>query len=205
MAEHKSETEVPEKFLYTPSPLRSMSNYNPGGGCVAGYCDVKMANGYTKKVSEIKKGDRVSGMGGENNEVKCVVRTKIGESGVLFVRPMCGLEITPYHPINITGLWIFPANLTLPTPVFGVEFVYSFVLDGGHVVVVNDIKCICLGHNINDGAARHEYLGTSKVIDDLKRAKGWESGLVTLKEGAFLRSVETTLTDSLDLSKEIYP
>jgi len=39
--------------------------------------------------------------------------------------------------------------------------------------LVNGIHCISLGHGIEEDVARHEYLGTQKVIDDLEKFQGW--------------------------------
>lgn len=41
-------------------------------------------------------------------------------------------------------------------------------------MVVNGIECICLGHGLKaNTVVAHDYLGTSKVIDDLMTMEGW--------------------------------
>lgn len=45
-----------------------------GGGCFAGDCLVKMANGELKKVKEVVKGDLVKGRNGEVNKVQLAVK-----------------------------------------------------------------------------------------------------------------------------------
>lgn len=40
------------------------------------------------------------------------------------------------------------------------EAVYSFVLDKEHVMIINNIECICMGHGFTEEVAKHEYFGT---------------------------------------------
>ena len=42
------------------------------------------------------------------------------------------------------------------------------------------MECVTLGHGLEEEVVKHEYYGTSAVIDDLKRMGGWEEGLVVL-------------------------
>jgi hypothetical protein len=52
-----------------------MANYyDVDGGCIYGECEVKMADGTTKKVKELKKGDIVEGLQGPT-VIKCVIKT----------------------------------------------------------------------------------------------------------------------------------
>ena len=52
-------------------------------------------------------------------------------------------------------------------------------------MIVNGMECITLGHGFTGDVVSHEYLGTGKVIEDLKACNSWESGLVSV--GEFVR------------------
>jgi Mg-chelatase subunit ChlD len=63
---------------------------------------------------------------------------------------------------------------------------YNLVLESGHVVsAVTDsgveFEAVTLGHGKTGGIVEHDYLGTSKIIDDLRKCKGWEAGYIELK------------------------
>jgi len=51
---------------------------------------------------------------------------------------------------------------------------YDFILDNGHVMIINGVECISLGHGFKGKIVEHEYFGTEKVINDLKKIKGWD-------------------------------
>ena len=53
-------------------------------------------------------------------------------------------------------------------------------------MIVNGMECVSLGHGLKEGeVVEHEYLGTEKVVEDLKKGEGWERGLVEV--GEFVR------------------
>ena len=49
---------------------------------------------------------------------------------------------------------------------------YSFALDQGHTIWVNDIECVTLGHGFKEDIVRHNYYGTQRVIEDLRILDG---------------------------------
>jgi len=82
-----------------------------------------------------------------------------------------GLLITNYHPVFVQneGKWRFPVDVKQSEKVY-VDQYYNFVLEAGHVMNVNGMKCITLGHGIKrDEVLEHEYLGTQAIIEDLKK------------------------------------
>jgi len=101
-----------------------------------------------------------------------------------------GLTITPYHPVKINGEWKFPKLIGSIRKQFVPEY-FNFVLqENQSSMFVNGIECICLGHGLQDNeTVTHDYLGTGKVLDDLKQMQGWEDGLVTV--GQFERDPVT--------------
>jgi len=59
---------------------------------------------------------------------------------------------------------------------------------GAHVVsstflnIENGFKALTLGHTQgNSSCAKHEYLGTQRIIDDLRKIPGFSNGYVELK------------------------
>jgi len=54
------------------------------------------------------------------------------------------------------------------------------VVDQGHVATVNGVELILLGHNYEEGILKHEYFGTQRVLNDLKKLPGFNEGLVHL-------------------------
>ena len=60
--------------------------------------------------------------------------------------------ITNNHPVRINGEWHKPKHLDfaedfeLETPMY----IYNFVLDKCHILLVNGYECITLGHDLKD-------------------------------------------------------
>ena len=48
-------------------------------------------------------------------------------------------------------------------------------------MIINDITVVTLGHNFKDNnVVQHDYYGSDKVINDLKKINGWEKGMILL-------------------------
>ena len=91
------------------------------------------------------------------------------------------MKITPYHPIRINNKWYHPIKLVTPIPVY-CDYVYNFVLDKHHIITINDVDVIGLGHGINDNhITSHNFFGTDRVIKHLKTHPGWEEGLIVIE------------------------
>mmetsp|Transcript_64913 Transcript_64913/g.131853 ORF Transcript_64913/g.131853 Transcript_64913/m.131853 type:complete len:100 (-) Transcript_64913:68-367(-) len=58
--------------------------------------------------------------------------------------------------------------------------VYNIVLDRGHVVTVDGVEAVTLGHGLQDDIVRHPYFGTHAVVDDLRALPGWHRGRIDL-------------------------
>ena len=43
---------------------------------------------------------------------------------------------------------------------------------------VNGICCVTLGHGLKGENVEHDYFGTEKVVNDLKRFESFEAGFV---------------------------
>jgi len=114
-------------------------------------------------------------------EVRCVVRIARSSSKALLGFPG-GLTITGKHPVRIAGRWVLPSQMCqdleqVPNPS---GFVYNFVLEQCHIVLVNGVECVTWGHGIDEDVVRHSYYGTNDVISDISKLPGWDEGFVTV-------------------------
>jgi len=188
-----------------PISRAAMANMylNVSRPCVAGQCQVSMADGSQKLVEDVCKGDRVLSNDGATAVVTCVLKTVIEDQELPLACFKTGLKITPYHPVldTFTKKWNFPCNIADIVQVRSNEVpaVYSFVLDGGHYLEVDGIPCISLGHGLRDDpVASHPYLATSKVLEDLSYLPGWQNGLIVARDNCFVRNPATDLLCGID-------
>jgi hypothetical protein len=106
------------------------------------------------------------------------------------------LVVTPWHPIKYNNEWCFPNELSSVSLV-QCEAVYSFVLDKHHVMNIENFEVICLAHGYTNDILAHNFWGTQKIINDLKKKDGFESGLVVLQSGCLMTDPNTGLVCSL--------
>eukprot|EP01112_Ceratiomyxa_fruticulosa_P020975 TRINITY_DN7285_c0_g2_i1.p1 TRINITY_DN7285_c0_g2~~TRINITY_DN7285_c0_g2_i1.p1 ORF type:complete len:812 (-),score=239.44 TRINITY_DN7285_c0_g2_i1:113-2548(-) len=173
-----------------PAPIRSMYAYHRSSApCFDGNSIVKMANGEEKKVGLIKKNDMVLSLNGQPAKVLCVIKTHCANSKTHLVELEGGLRITPYHPVFVGDKWCFPLDLG-EVKEMPCKAIYSFILESGHIMLINGVKCVSLGHNFHDDVVKHEYFGSKKVVDDLKKMAGWNVGLVEFSTAGCLRRDE---------------
>jgi len=166
-----------------PAPPIQMSHYyNQSYGCFAGFCKAQVSKDEFKRCDLLKKGDKVLNGKGSTGTIKCVVRTKIAEESVPLIK-IRNLVSTPFHPVKIDGRWQFPVHVkNSQRQRFDVKYVYSFLLESGESMIIEDTECICYNHQIeNDPVATHPFFGTEKVIEELQRFEGFTDGLVTIK------------------------
>ena len=152
-----------------------MSRYmDRSGGCISGECFVG-----DKKVSELRRGDKIMNSNNQEVEIECVIKRKCQDNKKALVIFENGLKITAWHPIFVDNKWIFPCSLVDNSTVkFNkydyCEAVYTFILKKidntrPNHIIVNGIKVITLAHNIeNDNIASHNYYGTDMVIEDMR-------------------------------------
>ena len=133
------------------------------------------------------------------------------------------LHITAWHPVRVPvradsakddsetereseRQWRFPCSIA-PTVESDCDAIYSFVLEGGHTMVIGGVECVTLGHNFTGEVVGHEYFGSNAVLDDLAQTHGWEAGLVELRPGPLLRHSQSSCGDAkgmmLDVGREI--
>jgi len=190
------------------APTNMSNYYYAHGGCIYGeglvkvgsstpnsFPNPKSTNRFLKRVKDIQKNDQILQSDGSLSTVLCVVETVLPEGAELV--KINDLQITPYHPVLMTNIvgnpqWQFPIKVHLSKLVPFHGTVYDFVLDRGHLISVDGIHCITLGHGRTDfQVIAHPYYGTQKIIEDLKKLQGWEEGRVVI--GKLIRDPTTNL------------
>ena len=192
--------------------LASMASYNdPRGGCVDSCCTIAMFNGTSKRLKDVQKFDIIKSINSNNKivgaKVLCVVETII-ESGYRHYVNVNGVLITPWHPIKF-GLhgkeetWCFPGELfstfNLPS-----SSMITLVLENHHVMFINGLKCITLGHNFtNHSKLIHPYYGTNKVIENLMYyfPEDYAKGKISVKDSHI--SYHTTSTSTSTITESV--
>ena len=147
-------------------------------GCFHGDSLVKIANNNCIKIKDLRKNTHIIDSDGNPAIIECVVTFPCNNSACLS-EFSDGLKITPYHPIKINGTWRFPID------VVGAENadctkLYNFVLNTRKSIIVNNIVCCTLGHNLQGPVIGHDFFGTDNVVNNLKRkfSTKYDKGLV---------------------------
>ena len=187
------------------SPAISMASYNdPRGGCVDSYCMINMFDGTSKLLKDVQKFDIIKSIDNNNKvvgaKVLCVVETMI-VSGYREYVNVNGVLITPWHPVKY-GLhgkkedWVFPGELfstyNLPS-----SSMITLVLENHHIMFINGLKCITLGHNFNHHhKLSHPYYGTSKVIENLMHnfPEEYANGRIKVNDNSISHEVTSNIT-----------
>ena len=191
-----------QRVVVPVAPVR-IAQYNSqdtGNPCFVGSCLIHLADGTRKPVKDLCKGDKVftlSDVYDRQSEysianVVCVLKT-ITSGFASLVTFDDGLKITPWHPIAFPrgNDWEFPANIKVPV-MESCSAVYSILLDRGHSCLINNVWCIGLGHSYDYGVLKHEYFGSSAIVDDMKKHYGWDHGRVVIMGHNIIRDPLTT-------------
>ena len=153
----------------------SMSAYvDRSGGCFGPDCRIRLANNMLVNLKSLNGNELVyQGEGVEGAKIKYIVQTEIYGG----LKQMCKLEnlvISDYHPVYDDGFggWVFPSQLANSTEI-KITHMYNIVLETGYWVEIEGFKCVTLGHGLSEfdqtnSILRHDYFGTSKVIQDLE-------------------------------------
>ncbi len=190
------------------SPINMSVYNNVGGGCFDSYCNITMANGNTKILKDLKKGDIIMSATQDNilttATVVCVFETKITMGIREFVDFENGLYITPWHPIKYNNEWVFPANIKNPI-LKQCNSMITLVLDKNHVGFINGFQCIMFGHGFKEGVLNHPFYGTHKVIDVLKKNPGYKMGHILVNdyeiEFCKLNNITSNISININIDK----
>lgn len=187
----------------------SMSAYNdPRGGCVDAYCTIAMFNGTSKLLKDVQKFDIIKSIDNNNKvvgaKVLCVVETMI-VSGYRDYVDVNGLLITPWHPIKY-GLhgkaeeWIFPGEY-FSTYSYTSSSMITLVLENHHIMFINGVKCITLGHNFtHHPKLSHPYYGTAKVIENLMAnfPQDYANGRIVVTDASIKPQIVSNITQHVE-------
>jgi hypothetical protein len=149
-----------------------------------------MADGSHKALNTVSQGDYVMTPTG-NAQVTCVVKTFCTGGAAQLVELPGGLLATPWHPVRVAGQWSFPSDLA-SSKLRSCTAVYNLVLQRNHPsMLISGVECSVLGHGLKDPVVEHDFFGTDRILEDLKRMPGWKSGLVELVPGSYVRDPST--------------
>jgi hypothetical protein len=159
---------------------------------------VSLAEGRSKLVGQLRRGDILD----NGARVECVIISHYRGSLVVFGSGQSTLAITPYHPVLVENQWSFPVDVD-GARIVNVEdesvLVCNLILDREHTVSVGGIRCVTLAHGFeHNDVVKHSYYGTSRIVDDLKQLKGWDQGLIVLKEFKVSRDEKGVVNRSYD-------
>lgn len=176
----------------------SMASYNNDDDpCMVGHAPVSTASG-TIRVDQIRKGTVLA----NGAIVQCVVKTYTdGIADLVDVGGTGTPWITPYHPIRQNDKWCFPGDVAPSIYPVPCEALYSFVLDSSHVLTINGVECIGLGHGFKEPVAVHPYLGTDAILNDLKTLPGYNNGLVEFNSNGMRRGGEKNLIVGINIDR----
>ena len=173
------------------TPLNSGINMsifnNIGGGCFNSICLITMKTGDKIKLSDLKPNDEIMSSDLYNNittsRVLCILERIITNSSKEreMVNLPKGLSITPWHPIKYKNNWTFPNNIKSPE-ITKCNSIITLLLDNNHIGYINGYQCIMLGHNYNDSLLKHEYYGTKRIVNDMKKHPHWKKGHIIVND-----------------------
>lgn len=150
--------------------------YGGGGGCFINTTQVRMADGTLRDIAYLRRGDMVATPTGP---ARVIHNVRIASYDPTQKLTALGTEepwITPWHPVRIEGRWRNPIDLavTVDAPV---QVVYNLVLEAGHIIFANGFECVTLGHGFQEEGVAHEFFGTGRVLEALKRQPGYNDGI----------------------------
>jgi len=177
----------------TPSASSYLDRY---GGCFHGSCQVLMADGSYKTVKTVKRGDLVMTFNKKFAKVLGVMVTRFPAGKTDLVK-IGKLLISPYHPVLFDNHWTFPKDIVKPHT-HECQEVYTFVIEKCHILLINSVPCVCLGHNIHGPVIGHDYFGTNRIVQDLARFPSWDkTGVVEVTSDQFSRDPATGRVDGI--------
>jgi hypothetical protein len=136
------------------------------GGCFHGNTPIVLADGSTLPIRNLRRGMEVMTPTGPTT-VKYAIKYCVPSGSMDMTQVNDKLTITPYHPIQKDGAWVFPCD-HFPTSSVALDAVYNLVLDTQHHVLVGGVVCCTLGHGEKGPIIEHPYFGTNAVVKNLE-------------------------------------
>ena len=162
---------------YAAVPI-NMSSYHSaaGGGCWAPGTKVRMSDDTFKIIEDIKKGERIwTPNGGATVEYLVVLCRSSPFQLMCHYNKM--VWITPWHPVlDDERRWIQPASRATPVDML-MPIVYNMVLDKGHIIDVDGVLSVTLGHGFKGHIIEHGFFGNkTSILNALSKQPGFAKG-----------------------------
>ena len=164
-------------FIWGPALLPD--EFLRGGGCwhEDGKVMVKVNNTIIDTPTNmVKPNDLVCTYDGSYARVICIVKRYMRDVRLFQIDD---LLITEWHPVFMRNEWVFPHNVATNHFIDNF-FLYDFVLEHSHIVMVDNIPCVTLGHGFKMPIVEHDFYGTQKVIEFLQSQSGWSNGFIEI-------------------------
>lgn len=84
--------------------------------------------------------------------------------------------------MRVNGEWTLPCHVEGGRLIDNPHgFVYNYVLDRNHILLVDGRQCVTLGHDLDDcSMIRHRFFGSQMIVDNLRTAPSWDDDYVTV-------------------------
>ncbi|KAL2365077.1 hypothetical protein RJZ56_001966 [Blastomyces dermatitidis] len=147
-----------------PRASYAMSRYNcRNNPCFAGHCNIRLSEGNDSvPIENLRAGTKVWTPCGPRR-VRAILATAVKDTVVCNIG---SLIITPWHPIQVAGDWMFPSDVSERNIPFSGK-VYSILLDSSpdsdaHAIMVEGHVCVSLGHGVRSGndVRAHAFFGS---------------------------------------------
>jgi Hint-domain/VWA / Hh protein intein-like/von Willebrand factor type A domain len=170
--------------------IQNMSRYHSSRNpCFEGHCVVQLGDGSDLAVSKLRPGMQVWTPKG-SRKIVAVVKTDPMPNPKDVLCRVGDLWVTPYHPISVSGQWIFPATVAAETKpcraaVYSILLAFSKDSDA-HVIKVAGQDATTLGHGVREqvegstDVRAHAFFGDYvKVVRSLMKLTKDKNGQLT--------------------------
>jgi hypothetical protein len=176
---------------YTPPTVRTVASVTAtndptqSGGCWAPFSQILMADMTRKALYDLAPGDKVWTKRGVGT-VDYVV--ELGTlSPLLRMCTVGDLILTEYHPVYDNGVWRSPCDIVNPK-LMPMPKLINFLLDYGHVVDIDGVLTVSLGHGLTEAGLAHPYFGSrDQLLEDMKGQPGFNERRVVFRNLQYKR------------------
>ena len=81
--------------------------------------------------------------------------------------------------------------------------VFTFVVKNRESVFIEGYVFATYGHNLKGNVIEHDFFGTEKVIDNLKKSETYKYGFVKLNYDSFKKNSNNNKINYIDISNNI--
>ena len=189
-------------YAQAPAPASTSMRqfYNTNGGCFTGDTLIQINENQCIKAKDITKNQNIMTINKQFTKVKTVIKFNVDNIPIIRNN---NLGITAWHPIKLksSNEWFFPIS-KYKTNKENCNCVYNFVLESGHIIIIDNFETVTFGHKLKNNIVKHEYFGDN-ILNDLKKCKGWNNGYIEFKKDCMIKESSTNQIISIDINKEI--